>query len=549
MIFRFKYFSALISVALILSGVAPTANALPRGENNFGNCKKYVFMGLRGSGQNNFDSVKTKSAELRKMLLYYGPEISSLYLAIAEIPGIKGNIEFDTIDVEKGSDEYDKLVKENKIYEAAGFSFGPAYLDSVRTNATLSIVNQFSAKIRACGEGTKFIFAGYSQGAYGVHYLLSTVEKHHPELTSRILAAVLLADPSRPNKGLIPVLWDFNNSKTGKNFVTALMLYRTAAPAFDIAATLSKVVSGQAVANTVKGLTNQVKSLIKGEKPTQAFQDNFKKSINPITKVNTMTSQSFLDLLISAGAVNDQLTAPSIVPTFFYNSPNDIFADTRNVKGLEDTLYNFPDKIISMFQNNPISAIKNLKTIETGIDILGAIKTHSWYCPTSGVFSEKELGSKSGKCNAIAHNDFIDRSIEFVKSQVNSQKSIDFWFGKGWVGSTTNCGIIEKIFKNSTNDFKKSVVEEGWGVIAINPTEDAALLYTVSRGSGDPLAFMYQGNRLDESKYKLVTGVFYERGGTPGALYQIFDNKEYIYWTQKYLHLKNNQVVCKPLNN
>jgi hypothetical protein len=113
---------------------------------------------------------------------------------------------------------------------------------------------------------------------------------------------------------------------------------------------------------------------------------------------------------------------------------------------------------------------------------------------------------------------------------------IEDWFGKGWIGTPSNCESILMIANTASE--KQIEWWENWKgmrVIALNPSTGSLLTVTASEGSGDPI-FLLTGNestrgRLDE---ELWTDEFFDSGK---------------YWAPYYLSYENGKFSCEKRRN
>ena len=145
-------------------------------------CLPYKFIGMRGSGQE-YDDPAEKITENRKM----GPEMASLYGYLQNFSEFKDKISFS------GVADYPALpVSKIKTDPAA-------FIESLEIISTLELIRDFSTEVERC-PNTKFIIAGYSQGAYAAHYLIKTIEEEKSYLRDSLVGAIFLASPSE-NKG------------------------------------------------------------------------------------------------------------------------------------------------------------------------------------------------------------------------------------------------------------------------------------------------------------------------------------------------------------
>jgi hypothetical protein len=149
----------------------------------------------------------------------FGPELASLLSELKKIPAFVGNLESNYPDAAS--------------YKAVGVGLNEEYVNEVRNVAPIALTNLFMSYIERCESDTKFILAGYSQGAYAVHSLITFLEKPStpPKLKKRILAAITLANPGNPETGLMAYLEALEGSRVGKDAKTILFLCAWAAEA------------------------------------------------------------------------------------------------------------------------------------------------------------------------------------------------------------------------------------------------------------------------------------------------------------------------------
>lgn len=500
-------------------------------------CTPYKFFGMRGSGQND---LKTDN----KLVFEYGPEIAALYGAISESPKFKGKISWAYFDETKVVEKY----------LAMGVEFSPEYVDAVTNNSTKAIASQIAFFSNKCGDKTKFILAGYSQGAYGVHWVVNFLEKNFKNVAKRIVAAVLLADPGKSNTGLMATAWYAKKSDSvASKIVPSSSVLKLIGETSAINTALHLCTTYQA---SVMQITSWFLDKLQKEKPNKE-KINLKLSRQESVDLAYEMTCGDIDLILNYASRDDfKLANPKFVPFKYINERFDIVADTSSF-------------LIGLAPQIPLAPYKKGELIKNWID--KGIKIHSSYCPTTGPYA---LEGDNSKCNPDHHKKFIDTALSFIEENVpkqagttkqtptpvkvvpsKSEEAVDpkelnvvkEWFGTGWKGRSAKCSEVEPLFRNATENFKDLLINRGFGVITINTEKRAALLYSVSEGSGDPLAFMYYNNDLDDSKSRLLTGIFWERGGTPGALYQMFDQNLDKYWTNNYLEVRNNSVICKEI--
>jgi hypothetical protein len=252
-----KRISPLIALILVMgfsTYVSPTSASSSQSQTAVSElriCPKYVFLGMRGSGQ---------KLQPGSDVGVFGPELASLLSELKKIPAFVGNLESNYPDAAS--------------YKAVGVGLNEEYVNEVRNVAPIALTNLFMSYIKRCESDTKFILAGYSQGAYAVHYLVTSLEKPStpPELKNRILAAITLANPGNPKTGLMAYLEALEDSRVGKDANDLLFLCAWAAE---------------------------------------------------VTKKNC---EKFWGLL-AKNAVNDVLPAPKVIPMFSYYKKQDLVAD------------------------------------------------------------------------------------------------------------------------------------------------------------------------------------------------------------------------------
>ena len=157
------------------------------------------------------------------------------------------------------------------------------------------------------------------------------------------------------------------------------------------------------------------------------------------------------------------------------------------------------------------------------------------------------LGSAGGILNSYRGNEDISQwqvnsleglSPSTIKPSVVSDGTliIEDWFGKGWIGTPSNCESILMIANTASE--KQIEWWENWKgmrVIALNPSTRSLLTVTASEGSGDPI-FLLTGNestggRLDEEGW---TDEFFDSGK---------------YWAPYDLSYENGKFTCEKRRN
>ena len=337
---RISPFIALILAMGVLTYVSP-ASASSSSQKKMSElriCPKYVFLGMRGSGQ---------KLEPGSDVGVFGPELASLLSELKKIPAFIGNLESNYPDAAS--------------YKALGVSLTSEYVNEVRNEAPTALNNLFNSYTKRCESDTKFILAGYSQGAYAVHWLVTHLErmKDRPELKSRILAAITLANPGNPKTGLMAYFNAFARTPLGKDSYNAAL---TCAAAADF--------SG-----------------------------------------NLFCGQFFA--LVAKNAVNDVLPPPQVIPMFTHHREEDLVADIGSNNSFK-----------LLVKSAPIQHLNQAKILYLPL-ILAAYrsqrsmsKTHSSYCPQSGPFSRPP----ADKCSDSNNADFVKQATNHVIKQLAKRK-------------------------------------------------------------------------------------------------------------------------------
>ena len=178
----------LVLVSIVFSQSPISALALQSKQSQVAvksKCTNYKFIGMRGSGQE-FDDPREKTAENRQM----GPEMASLYGYLRNFDEFKNKISFS------GVPDYPAVAVNKIVTDPA------AFIESLEIISTLELIRDFSTEVERCPD-TKFIIAGYSQGAYAAHYLIKTLEEKKSYLRDSIVGAIFLASPSENKAGIL----------------------------------------------------------------------------------------------------------------------------------------------------------------------------------------------------------------------------------------------------------------------------------------------------------------------------------------------------------
>lgn len=182
----------ILLVALILLGLAPAQAGTTTGFTPTDCSKKYIFVGLRGSGETHHGKLPATAAQ--KTL---GDTLDRLYELLKVDPKFVNKIDYTTF----------------LDYSADSVALSPEYFSQVVLKGPSRIPPDFMNLAKNCSN-SYFLFAGYSQGAYLLHDLLYTFYDHPKNdvqtgISRRIVGAVLLADPGQTNSGVLPVLKSF----------------------------------------------------------------------------------------------------------------------------------------------------------------------------------------------------------------------------------------------------------------------------------------------------------------------------------------------------
>ena len=391
----------LVLVSIVFSQSPISALALQSKQNEAAiesKCTKYKFIGMRGSGQG-YEGPSEMEA--------LGPEMASLYGRLKTITELKGQISYS------GIKSYPAVAVPSKEQEI------PAFLTSLGDIGTIELIKDYARELKMCPD-TKFIIAGYSQGAYAAHYLLDQIQSHKSYLRDSIVGVILLANPTQDNTGIVSILKD--NTKITKNFKIFLSII-------------------------LEGIGSSYSLSLE-----KALSEEY--NIDP--------------------------PDPAFLKTMSYYQPSDVIADTS--KFLYDVRLELAayaaNKIL-----NPIPGVKDVTRTILEKKIKGKFKTssaiHSGYCAKSGIFAPKDAG-KLQTCNEKANKDFLARSEKYIKGQLDILKRLDYqrrqnvlnWYGNDWQ-VPTNC---QQIMNQSFSKLQKDMAVEfedfgGLRILAINLNE------------------------------------------------------------------------------
>lgn len=334
-------FIALFLALSLLRHVGPaSATSSPETDvSELRNCPKYVFLGMRGSGQ-----VLQPGSDVG----VFGPELASLLNELRKIPGLAGNLEANY-----PSDE---------AYKAMEFGFNSNYVNEVRNEAPTALNNLLFEYINRCETDTKFILAGYSQGAYAVHWVVNNLEKSkvRPELRKRILAAIALANPGNPNTGLMTYFQVLKNTQVGKDINNLLL-----------ACAVAKEIGGS-------------------------------------------NCETFFGV-VAKSALNDILPSPKVIPMYQYHKPQDIVADIGSSRAFQALIK--ADKVTRLLTPELRVTAYSPLFVAAFSSYDGMAKTHSSYCPKTGPFSKPPVE----KCSDSINGDFVKKATKYVRDQMAKQ--------------------------------------------------------------------------------------------------------------------------------
>jgi pimeloyl-ACP methyl ester carboxylesterase len=139
-----------------------------------------------------------------------GPEMASLYGHLKTLTELKGQISYS------GVASYPAVAVPSKFEDLPGF------LLSLGDIGTIELIKDYARELEMCPD-TKFIIAGYSQGAYAAHYLLDQLQRNKSYLRDSIVGVILLASPTQDKTGIISILKD--DTKNTKDFKIFLKIF------------------------------------------------------------------------------------------------------------------------------------------------------------------------------------------------------------------------------------------------------------------------------------------------------------------------------------
>lgn len=345
---------ALVTLAILLTSLSSTSFAETDVKQM--QCAQYIFLGMSGSGQK---SDENESGLVREL----GPEIASLYGEIRNLPEFRDKIFYDPIPAYRavGVPGYSK-----NLWDDISI-----FLEGLRSNATESLLSRFLDYTKSCPD-SKFIIAGYSQGAFAAHYLLTQLEKAQADQINKVLAVILLANPATPKQGIVPFFdAETQKSRIVRTFSTGWWTTFCAA----------------------LRVTRYYKSCV------------------------DVAGEKIADLQIS-----ERLPEPRLIKAFSYYSKLDLVADTARVFSPS----NLTREILNVREIKKSRSIVPSRSGLVGEVTLGvsnaAIKArdiHSSYCSPSGEFAPKAK-AKRDRCNSKSHAEFVQGSLKYLRQQLTS---------------------------------------------------------------------------------------------------------------------------------
>ena len=354
---RLKKNPLVISLAItLISGIATSHASASRVENSNGaiQCTEYLFLGLSGSGQK---SDKRESGIVREL----GPELASLFGNLRSMEEFQGRIKYDPID------EYKALgVPINILSSRADLD---RFLENLISNGAESLDSRFKEYAKSCPD-SKFIIAGYSQGAFAVNQFMNQLEKYNTSSTEKILGVILLANPAQPETGIIAFLESqAKRSSTLSNFASSL---------WSLVCRFLKLTSA----------SGSCERLLKNRKIEELIG----------LEVSPLGSKLILSHYAPRDVVADTTNA---------------FSSTNITKEISDSKGNKPESTRSFTNRNLIIDLPKAVT-KVGTR---AIQIHSSYCAPSGEFAPK-VKQKRETCNSSSNTKFLTASQEFLRNQL-----------------------------------------------------------------------------------------------------------------------------------
>ena len=385
----------LVLVSIVFSQSPISALALQSKQSQVAvksKCTNYKFIGMRGSGQG-----YEGSSEMGAL----GPEMASLYGHLQTLAELKGQLSYS------GVVSYPAVGVPGKLEDLPGF------LRSLGDIGTVELIRDYSKELEMCPD-TKFIIAGYSQGAYAAHYLLDQIQTNKSYLRDSIVGVILLANPTHEKTGIISILKDdTQDTKKLKIFLKILL-----------------------------------------------------------EKIDT-SLLIYLDPALT-GEYNITQPNPKFLKTMSFYTPNDVVADTSRV--LDDAGSDIRKFVLSSIEfkitagefrgNINKEAQEYEKRISTRFKFASAI--HSGYCAKSGKYAPKDAG-KLLACSESANKAFLAQSEKYIKGQLSVLKKLTnqrrqnvlSWYGKDWVVPTTCVQIMTRSFSRLQGELSSEFEDNG----------------------------------------------------------------------------------------
>lgn len=345
---RFVSVISIILALLTISSYAETINVDIQ-------CAPYIFLGMSGSGQK---SDANESGIVKEL----GPEIAVLYDQVGKMPEFSGRIIYDPINAYKAvavpgysKNLWDDLSK---------------FLDGLRSNSTESLLARFIDYTNTCPE-SRFIIAGYSQGAFAAHYLVTQLERANAEQMKKVLGVILLANPANPKQGIVP----FFDADTQKSRVIKVF--------------------------------------------STSWWSTFCAALRATTYYQSCTDVAAEQ--ISNLQIREKLPEPRIIRVFSYNSNLDLVADTARVFGAS----NLTREILNVRRLKSTRSVVPSKSGivgEVGLAISNATMKardiHSSYCSPTGDFAPK-VKAKRDRCSGKRNSEFVQGSMKYLREQLS----------------------------------------------------------------------------------------------------------------------------------
>lgn len=344
-------------VAIVLSSLllVPHASASRVGTSN-GNieCSEYLFLGLSGSGQK---SDKRESGIVREL----GPELASLFGNLKSMEQFQGSIKYDPID------EYKALGLPVSILNSRADL--DRFLENLISNGAESLHSRFKEYEKSCPE-SKFIIAGYSQGAFAANQFINQLEKNDPNSTKNILGVILLANPAQPETGVLAFL-ESQSKRTSalSSFASSL---------WSLVCRFLKLTS----------LSGSCEKLLKSEK----LEELLGLRVSPLGS----------SLILS------------------HHAPRDVIADTTNAFSSSNITREISESRGKNSDNSRSYANRNLIIdLPRAVTKVGtnAIQIHSSYCAPNGEFAPR-VKQKRQTCNSATNGKFLTESRNFLRNRI-----------------------------------------------------------------------------------------------------------------------------------